>query len=144
MPKLARRNFLKFGAPTGTLLAGGSKTLQAMELKFGGEDRHQIRPFHPRATYNYICSLCPYHDCGIAFVEGGKVVKLEGNPDHIATRGKFCPKGIAGLLAVYDPDRVLYPLKRAGKRGEGKWKRITWDEAIKEISGNIKSAMDSN
>lgn len=142
MPKLTRRNFLKLGAVSGALLAG-SKTLQAMELKLGGEDRHQIRPFHPRATYNYVCSLCPYHDAGIAFIEGGKVVKLEGNPDHIATRGKFCPKGLAGFLAAYDPDRILYPLKRTGQRGEGKWKRITWDEAIKEVSGKIKTAIDN-
>ncbi|MBI5683195.1 MAG: molybdopterin-dependent oxidoreductase [Deltaproteobacteria bacterium] len=143
MPKLTRRNFLKLGAASGVILTGGSKTLQAMELKLGGEDRHQIRPFHPRATYSYVCTLCPYHDTGIAFVEGGKVVKLEGNPDHIATRGKFCPKGMAGLLAAYDPDRLLYPLKRIGKRGEGKWKRITWDEAIKDVSSRIKTAMDS-
>lgn len=141
MPKLTRRNFIKLGAGAGALLAG-SKTLQAMELKLGGEDRHQIRPFHPRAVYNYVCTLCPYNDGGIAFVEAGNVVKLEGNPDHIATRGKFCPKGGAGLLAAYDPDRILYPLKRTGQRGEGKWKRITWDEAIKEVSGRIKTAID--
>jgi len=143
MAKLTRRNFLKLGAASGALLTGGVKALQAMELRLGGEDRHQIRPFRPRATYNYLCSLCPYYDGGIAFIEDGKVVKLEGNPNHIATRGKFCPKGMAGLLAAYDPDRLLYPLKRAGQRGEGKWKRITWDEAIKEVSERIKVAMDN-
>ncbi|MBI5893445.1 MAG: molybdopterin-dependent oxidoreductase [Deltaproteobacteria bacterium] len=143
MPKLTRRNFLKIGAAAGTLFAGGAKTLHAMELKLGGEDRHQIRPFSPRATYNYVCSLCPYHDTGIAFVEDGKAAKLEGNPDHIATRGKFCPKGMAGLLAAYDPDRLLYPLKRTGQRGSGQWKRITWDEAIKEAASRIKTVLDS-
>lgn len=142
MPKLTRRNFLKLGAVSGAVLAGGPRVLQAMETKLGGSDFHQIRPFHPRATYSYVCSLCPYYDGGLAFIEGGKVVKLEGHPDHIATRGKFCPKGMAGLLAVYDPDRILYPLKRTGQRGEGKWKRITWDEAIKGVSDRIRVAMD--
>jgi anaerobic selenocysteine-containing dehydrogenase len=69
-------------------------------------------------------------DGAIGYVEGDRIVKLEGNPKLPRTNGKLCAKGQAGINQVYDPDRVLYPLKRVGKRGEGKWKRISWDEAL--------------
>ncbi|MFQ5951783.1 MAG: molybdopterin-dependent oxidoreductase [Candidatus Omnitrophota bacterium] len=77
--------------------------------------------------------------CGvIGYVEDGRIVKIEGNPYCPNNRGMICAKGQAGVNQVYDPDRILYPLKRAGKRGEGKWKRISWDEAIKDVA----AAMD--
>jgi anaerobic selenocysteine-containing dehydrogenase len=70
-----------------------------------------------------------------------KIQKFEGNPRHPGSRGRNCAKGPATLNQVYDPDRILYPLKRAGKRGEGKWKRITWDEALDDIAGRIRRAI---
>ena len=63
-------------------------------------------------------------------MEDGKLVKIGGQPASIRTEGKLCAKGQAGVNQVYDPDRVLYPLKRIGARGEGKWKRISWDDAL--------------
>jgi anaerobic selenocysteine-containing dehydrogenase len=54
----------------------------------------------------------------VGFVEDGRLVKLEGHPDSIRGKGKICAKGAAGINQLYDPDRVLYPMKRAGKRGE--------------------------
>ncbi len=50
---------------------------------------------------------------------------------HPGSRGRNCAKGPATHNQIYDPERILYPLKRVGKRGEGKWKRITWDEALR-------------
>lgn len=70
-----------------------------------------------------------------------KVRKFEGNPAHPGSRGRNCAKGPATLNQVNDPDRILYPLKRAGKRGEGKWVRVTWAEALKDIGGRIRQAM---
>jgi len=73
-----------------------------------------------------------------------RVRKFEGNPAHPGSRGRNCAKGPATLNQVNDPDRILYPLKRAGKRGEGKWVRVTWDEALKDIGGRIRKAMLEN
>lgn len=77
-----------------------------------------------------LCEMCVWR-CGVlARVKDGRVVKLEGNPDHPHSKGKLCPRGQAGLMNTYDPDRVLTPLIRAGKRGEGKFRKASWDEAL--------------
>ncbi|MGH2524991.1 MAG: molybdopterin-dependent oxidoreductase, partial [Anaerolineales bacterium] len=70
-----------------------------------------------------------------------QVRKFEGNPAHPGSRGRNCAKGPATINQVNDPDRILYPLKRAGKRGEGKWVRVTWEEALKDIGGRIRKAI---
>ena len=74
-------------------------------------------------------------------MENGRIVKLEGNPEHVSTRGRLCAKGNSGMWYTYDPDRILYPLKRVGARGEGKWKRITWDEALTEVAEKLNAAL---
>ena len=61
-----------------------------------------------------------------------EVRKFEGNPAHPGSRGRNCAKGPATLNQVNDPDRILYPLRRAGRRGEGKWARVTWKEALED------------
>jgi thiosulfate reductase/polysulfide reductase chain A len=66
------------------------------------------------------------------------VVKLEGNPDHPHSKGKLCPRGQAGLMNTYDPDRVLNPLVRVGKRGEGLFRKASWDEALDMVAKNMQ------
>jgi hypothetical protein len=57
--------------------------------------------------------------CGVlVYVENGKVVKIKGDPESPLNRGRICPKGMASIELLYHPDRLKYPLKRAGKRGE--------------------------
>lgn len=69
--------------------------------------------------------------CGIiGYRENGHIAKIEGNPHSPNNRGMVCAKAQAGMNQVYDPDRILYPLVRVGKRGEGKWKRISRDKAL--------------
>jgi anaerobic selenocysteine-containing dehydrogenase len=70
------------------------------------------------------------------------VVKLEGNPEDPNARGKICARGLASVNRVYDPERILYPLKRVGERGEGKWRRISWDNALDEIASRLKAVQD--
>lgn len=93
------------------------------------------------------CQLCQAR-CGIiCFVEDDRVVKIEGNPLHPGNRGKLCAKGQAGLNLAYNPDRILYPMRRTGKRGDGGWERITWEDAIDIISarlGEIKASGNRN
>jgi anaerobic selenocysteine-containing dehydrogenase len=82
-------------------------------------------------------------NCGIlAFVEDGKLVKIQGNPKHPQNRGRLCGKGQAGINLLYDPERLLVPLKRVGPRGEGKWKEISWEEAYEAIVFQLKELQD--
>ena len=67
--------------------------------------------------------------------------KFEGNPAHPGSRGRNCAKGPATINQVSDPERVLYPMRRAGRRGEGKWERVTWDEALDDLAGRIRRAL---
>jgi anaerobic selenocysteine-containing dehydrogenase len=71
----------------------------------------------------------------------GAIRKLEGNPEHPGSRGRNCAKGPATLNQITDPDRILYPLKRAGKRGEGKWERVSWEEVLDALAGRIRRAI---
>ena len=85
--------------------------------------------------------------CGLlAYIDKvtGEVQKFEGNPEHPGSRGRNCAKGPATLNQVTDPDRILYPLKRVGKRGEGKWTQTTWDEVLDELASRIRKAIDED
>jgi thiosulfate reductase/polysulfide reductase chain A len=71
-----------------------------------------------------MCEMCVWR-CGVlAKVRDGRVVKLEGNPAHPHSKGKLCARGQSGLMNTYDPDRILEPLIRVGKRGEIWWLKI--------------------
>jgi len=71
-------------------------------------------------------------------VKEGKVVKIEGDPQPpFLSGGMICPKGMAYKQITYHPDRLKYPLKRVGERGEGKWQRISWDEALDTIADKL-------
>jgi anaerobic selenocysteine-containing dehydrogenase len=84
-----------------------------------------------------ICDAC-MSQCGcLVHVKNDKAVKIEGDPDHPLSKGFMCPKGLSFLQVVYHPDRVLYPLKRDGERGNGKWQRVSWDQALDDIASKI-------
>jgi anaerobic selenocysteine-containing dehydrogenase len=85
--------------------------------------------------------------CGLlAYVDRDtlQVRKLEGNPEHPGSRGRNCAKGPATLNQLHDPERILHPLKREGKRGEGRWKRVSWDEALADIARRIADSLERN
>lgn len=72
------------------------------------------------------------------YVKDGKVVRVEGDEDNPWNQGRLCPRALALTQYMYHPDRVTHPLKRDGKRGEGKWKRISWDEAYDTVEQELK------
>jgi anaerobic selenocysteine-containing dehydrogenase len=83
--------------------------------------------------------------CGAEiYVKDGKVIKVEGDRKHPHNQGRLCPKGLAIPQYMYHPDRVLYPLKRVGERGEGKWERISWDEAYDTIETRLKDIREKH
>jgi len=84
-----------------------------------------------------VCQAC-HCECGVlVHVQAGRVKKIKGDPDHPMNRGFVCIKGRAQPELLYHPDRVIYPMKRAGERGSGLWKRISWHEALEGISQKL-------
>ncbi len=87
-------------------------------------------------------SICPYCGvgCGLILeVEGNKIIRVRGNPEHPVNKGKLCGKGASAHIPIYSPDRLLYPLKRDGD----KFVRITWDEALDEIASKIMDIINN-
>src|SRR5437870_7192743 len=82
------------------------------------------------------CGLLAYID-----KETMQIRKFEGNPLHPGSRGRNCAKGPATINQVNDPERILYPLRRAGKRGSGQWERVTWDQVLDDIGSRIRKAL---
>ena len=132
---LKRRNFLKGSAAA----AGGAMLASTSAYAFSAyEDAENTKEKKEKEIKNakYIptfCGMC-VNMCGaIARNVDGKVVKLDPNPLFTKSRNFLCAIGNAGIAAVYDPDRLKWPLIRVGKRGEGKFRKATWEEAYEYI-----------
>ncbi|HEY78359.1 MAG TPA: molybdopterin-dependent oxidoreductase [Dehalococcoidia bacterium] len=83
------------------------------------------------------CRTC-HGGCGVlVHVRDGRVTKVEGDPECPINWGSMCAKGLSVIQMAYHPDRLLYPQKRVGKKGEGKWQRISWDEALDTIATKL-------
>jgi len=131
---ISRRDFLKLGAAGAGTLALGQilppKVAQAAR-QTGNIDAQGNGFVHS------MCEMCVWR-CGLtAKVVDGRVVKLDGNPEHVHSRGNLCPRGQSGLMNTYDPDRVLTPLIRVGKRGEGLFRQASWNEALDLVASNM-------
>jgi anaerobic selenocysteine-containing dehydrogenase len=87
-----------------------------------------------------MCGMCgPTMGCGIyAYVKDGIFSKVSGMKESPVNKGAVCAKGLAAPQWVYSSDRLRFPMKRVGKKGEGKFKTISWDEALKIISDTLK------
>ncbi|HZT28753.1 MAG TPA: molybdopterin-dependent oxidoreductase [Bryobacteraceae bacterium] len=85
-----------------------------------------------------VCALdCPDACSLLVTVENGRAVRLRGNPDHPITRGFLCGKVARYLEREYSPSRLLYPQRRAGEKGAGRFVRISWEEALEEVAGRL-------
>jgi thiosulfate reductase/polysulfide reductase chain A len=136
---ISRRNFL--GAGAGSIAAGvaastlpGFKSLALAKGK--AEDGKKYSEFFEEI--HTVCEMCVTR-CGLkAKVKDGVVVKLEGNPNHPKSRGKLCPRGNAGIMTLYDPDRLKTPMIRVGERGSGQFRRASWDEALDYVADGMR------
>ena len=130
---LSRRNFLKATAITGlaATISGSFKGIEKAAEAAGTEEKGEEKVVHT------VCRAC-IAMCGVlAHVKNGRVVKIEGDPIHPMSCGRMCAKGLAAIQALYNPNRNKYPMIRAGERGENKWRRVSWDEAIDYIAKNL-------
>ena len=137
--EISRRKFLQgtvamsvVGATAATTLlssdhGGSAKPAGAVSFhntKTGTGEAHDV------AT---LCEMCVNKCAALARVENGVVTKLNPNPLFPKSKNMLCARGNAGIQALYDPDRLKYPMVRIGEKGEGKFKRVTWDEAYAAI-----------
>ncbi len=140
--QVSRREFLGAGAvAVGGLALGSLASAQAP----AGSSQPAVRGTvnHPPVKFDRevytLCEQCVWR-CGLrAKVLDGMVYKLDGNPFHPHSNGMLCPRGQAGIATLYDPDRLTFPMMRAGDRGSGLWKRISWDDALAHTAGKMQT-----
>ena len=136
MPKteITRRNFLKLSGAAASAFAVGQfipPPVARAARAVGSLDANGS------GYISTMCEMCVWR-CGVrAKVVEERVVKLEGNSEHPHSHGRLCARGQSGLMNTYDPDRVLTPLIRVGKRGEGKFRPAPWTEALDLVAENM-------
>jgi len=142
--RLSRRKFLKL-----TAMAGLS--VGAIGIHKQSDSAPSVQPGDASTAkgrwISTSCLNCPAR-CGITVkVAGGKAVQIKGNRSSLISEGQICPRGHIGLQVLYDPERILSPLKRSQpKKGKGiapQWKPISWDQAIEEIVGKLRTLRDT-
>ncbi len=128
--EISRRRFLQ-GSVALTVLGGVSLS---SDMLFSKEDGKKSSEGTGKVeNVPFLCGMCVNKCAGFAHVEDGVVKKLNPNPYFPKSRNMLCPRGNAGIHTLYDPDRLKYPLVRIGERGDGKYKRVSWDEAYDAI-----------
>ncbi len=133
-----RRTFLKFGtAGTAGLVVAGPARAGAPKPWNARADRILRKYRDPAPT---VCRSCPAGCAVHATRDGDRVVQVQGNPGAPTNRGGVCARAYAGLERVYDPGRVLHPLRRAGPRGAGRWEQISWETALGELASRLAGA----
>jgi anaerobic selenocysteine-containing dehydrogenase len=139
--KLDRRCFLSLGigAAAGTVLSPLPWKLMDDVSIWSQNWPWTPVPEDGEVTFeNSTCSLCP-GGCGITVRRvNGRPIKIEGMAQHPINNGGICILGLSGLQLLFTPTRVQSPMKRVGKRGEGKWRSLSWPEAINEVTGRLK------
>ena len=136
--EVSRRRFLQ-----GTIAMSvvGSSAISATNLFASSEKSHSGVPESITTKTGTgeakevatLCEMCVNKCAAIARVENGVVTKLNPNPMFPKSKNMLCPRGNAGIQALYDPDRLKFPMIRVGEKGEGKFKRVSWEEAYEAI-----------
>jgi anaerobic selenocysteine-containing dehydrogenase len=139
-----RRTFLQLSGLTATsAMLAGCKSANEKLIPYLIPPDEGVTP----GKANYYASSCRscQAGCGILVrVSEGRAKKIEGNPAHPVNRGKLCARGQAALQELYHPDRIPQPLKRVGPRGSGEFAKITWEEALNQLVGQLKNLQQQN
>ena len=130
------------GREANASLAAGAMTGQARRRPTAenvhDRDRRCRTPDTADGTYPTTCWECSTCCGALATVRDGRVVDFAPNRDNPYSKGAFCIKGIRGAPGItYRPNRLLHPMRRTGARGEGKWARVSWDEALDEMADRL-------
>jgi thiosulfate reductase/polysulfide reductase chain A len=162
--EFTRRSFLKWtSALAGAAIASG--LLWDDKLGLFREANAQEKSLKEGEWIYSNCNMCGGQSGIKVKVVNGRAVKIEGiaNPNNIANistnyekvlsevggmyndkdaAGRLCSKGNSGLRSLYDPDRLKTPMVQVGPKGSGKWKAISWDEAVKQVADNLQKIKD--
>ena len=139
MSRISRRIFLKASALLGVTLAIG-KYMSTKTLRFAD----LVNPAHAaqgkaKRLVSVVSDVDAHSQCKMkVVVKGGKVTTIGGDPADSESKGQLTVRGKHMKEILYAPDRLQYPMKRVGARGEGKWKRISWDEALMTIANRLQ------
>ncbi|MBS5479262.1 MAG: molybdopterin-dependent oxidoreductase [Coriobacteriia bacterium] len=142
---VSRRSFLKAGATLGAVAAAGgmlgSQGLVALadDKASGAKDGGEVEEI--RHMFCQMCGPARTHCSTLCHIKDGRWTSVEGNPEAGNNYGvgsrTLCGKGNAAMGVLYSPTRLEYPMRRVGEKGEGKFERITWDEALDEIAAKL-------
>jgi formate dehydrogenase major subunit len=135
--KLGRRAWLKLATGGGVGLALGD-LVEARELRAAAASTKL-------QGAKEITTACNFCSCGcgiICHVKDGKLVHLEGDPDHVVNRGALCSKGAAMAATHASEERLRAPLWRAP--GSDRWQEISWEDALEKLARKVKSTRDAN
>ncbi len=143
---LSRRELLKVSSMFGALAGSG-----ALGLQYLSSNEVRAASVTPGTWVPTCCNMCGGTTGIMARVDNGRVTKIEPNPNNPigvcnissdytnlkSTGARMCPKGNAGMMTLYDPDRLQVPLKRKGARGAGGWEQISYQQAVSEIAARL-------
>lgn len=139
---VTRRKFLQ----TATLAAAAIPLSRVVSAETGvaGASLEPKGTMTDTTVVGGLCEMCFWRCQMVGKVRDGQLMKLEGNPKSIDNGTSICARGNAGVKLLYDVDRLKYPLKNVGKRGEPVWKRISWQEALDECGSRLKGVVDQH
>ncbi len=138
--KVTRRKFLQ----TASIAAASVPLSKVATAKAGVAKSPFTAPgsfAETKTAVGGICEMCFWRCQLVGKVRDNKLMKLEGNPKSIDNGSAICARGNAGVKLLYDPDRLKYPMKNVGERGNPKWKRISWKEALDECGTKLNAAV---
>lgn len=133
---LSRRDLFKVTGQAGAGLALTALGLDVKEVKAATKEYKLTGA----KEYTSICTFCSCGCSMLCHVKDGKLINLEGDPDHIVNEGALCSKGASMGVIPNSDQRVKTPLYRAP--GSDKWQQISWDEAIAKVAGKMKETRD--
>ncbi len=137
--EISRRRFLQ--GSVAMSIAGGA-TLSSSSLIASAATTANVKLGNEEKKVATLCEMCVNKCAAIAHVRNGVVTKLDPNPLFPKSRNMLCARGNAGVQALYDPDRLKYPLIRDGEKGSGKFKRVSWNEAFAYIEEKLTKILD--
>jgi len=138
MPKITRRTFLKITAATGV----GASVL-GKNVLFQSADPALAESTSPEVVKYSHCVQCNHTPfCGMKLIfKDDKLYRIEKRSDY--NNNLICAKGVAAIQELYDPERLLYPMKRTNPKGEpAQWERISWDEALETIAEKLNGVKE--
>lgn len=135
----SRRSFLQGSATLCAVSVSGLRLFGLTEDERWVDTGATVDITSPRTLGYNVCPRNCHDTCSLISEKvNGRLVRVVGDPTNPITAGTPCVKGHTHLNVLYHPDRLLYPMKRAGRKGEGKWERISWDEAYDTITTRYK------